>query len=154
MNKSDVLQLLREIIDDARTAVLATADADGGPRMRWVSPALLKGHPDSIFMITSSHFTKVNHIQRNPVVEWMFQTKALTKIVNVRGEISVLSSAAIRSEALEALAPDLRTFWTITRDSEPDMVVLETRIREARVFFPFDGGRETVLFPTEESHGS
>ncbi len=146
MNKNELLHLLGEIIDDAKTAVLSTVDSAGAPHVRWVSPALLKGRPESIFMVTSRHFTKVNQVETNPRVEWMFQTRALTKVVNVRGSIATLSNAAIRSEVLEVLAPGLRTFWTITQNNDPDLVVLETRVQEAVVFLPIDGSRETVRF--------
>ncbi|MFW5775424.1 MAG: pyridoxamine 5'-phosphate oxidase family protein [Chitinivibrionales bacterium] len=152
MNKLEVLGMLREIIDDARTAVLATVDGNGAPHTRWVTPALLDSCPGSIYMITSPHFTKVNHVENNPLVEWLFQTRSLTKIVNVQGRIMVRTNTALRSEVLEELAPALRTFWKVNTDKH-ELVVLETVISEASVFLPTDGIKEKVSFATEKDHG-
>lgn len=152
MNKLEVLGLLQEIIDEARTAVLATVDEHGSPHTRWVTPALLDNYPGSIFMVTSPFFTKVNHVDKNPLVEWLFQTRALNKVVNVQGRIMVRTNTALRSEVLEELAPALRTFWKVNTDKH-EIVVLETVISGASVFLPVDGIRESVSFETEEKHG-
>ncbi len=152
MNKLEVLGLLREIIDDVKTAVLATVDEHGAPHTRWVTPTIMDGYPGSIFMITSPLFTKVNHVEKNPLVEWLFQNRALNKVVNVQGRIMIRTNAALRSEVLEQLAPSLRTFWKVNTDKH-ELVVLETVISEASVFLPNDGIKEKVSFAPEEDHG-
>jgi general stress protein 26 len=152
MEPSTVLDLLQEIIEDAKTAILATVDEQGTPRMRWVTPAFLKGRRGAIYTITSPEFAKANHIEKNPRIEWLFQTRGLTTIMNIRGKISILRNASIRSETLEVVSPRLHAFWMM-RKEESDLIVLETLIEEATILFPRSGHRETVTFAERNNNG-
>ncbi|MBD3392922.1 MAG: pyridoxamine 5'-phosphate oxidase family protein [Chitinivibrionales bacterium] len=145
MNSQEIMAQIQGVIDDAKTAVLATSDAQGRPHVRWVTPAILKGHPASVFMVTSPAFAKAHDVKDNPKVEWMFQTRALDKVINARGTVALLDSPSVQSEVLEAVGPRLRTFWHIANDQHA-MVVLETVIEEATFFVPAKGTKETVSF--------
>jgi hypothetical protein len=126
MTRHEILEVLELILNDAHTAVLATTDEDGRPRMRWMTPALIRGRSGAIFAVTSPGFAKVNQLASHPEVEWMFQTPVLDTIV------------------LEALGPYMRSFWKLKGD-ERDLVVLETIIQDATYYRPMKGLKEVVL---------
>ena len=149
MEKKEMLQILDTIIEDARTAVLATFDDKGMPVMRWVSPAILRGRSGTIFTITAPRSNKVQHIKSNPQVQWIFQTRSLDKIINVEGKVNLLDNPSIRSEVLEVVGPRLVAFWKINVD-ERDLLVLETVIEKATYYLPMKGTKETVIFGREE----
>ncbi len=145
MNRPGIMSEIRRIIDETGTAVFATIDENKFPRMRWVSPALLDEHPGSIFFATSPSFAKVAQASANANAEWMFQTKALDTIINVRVAVEVVDAPALRSEFSEEIGTRLRTFWTITKGNT-ELVVFETRPLEATYTVPMKGIKETIDF--------
>ena len=143
MTRHEILEVLETILNEAHTAVLATADEDGRPRMRWMTPALIRGRSGAVFSVTSPGFTKVHQLAARPEVEWLFQTPVLDTIVTVRGRINVIENPSLLSEVLEALGPYMRSFWKLKGD-ERDLVVLETIIEEATYYKPMKGLKEVV----------
>lgn len=149
MNKHQLMTEIQHILENSRVAVLSTIEHDGYPHMRWMVPAFVKEREGVIFAITSKQLPKKIDLEKNPQVEWMFQTKALDKIVNVQGKMNVVENPSIQSEVLEALEKDLRAFWKL--DVSPhDMVVLETIITRGFIYHPLKGEKITVDFEKEE----
>ena len=145
MKKNEILNAISTMIDEAKTAVLATVDGDGRPVMRWVSPALIRGRTGAIYMVTSPRSNKVKQVEKNPRVQWMFQTLALDKIILIEGKVNVVDNPSIRAEVLEVVGPRLSPFWKINMD-ERDLLVLETIIEKAIYYIPMKGKKEAVKF--------
>jgi general stress protein 26 len=143
MTKSEIVEVLEMILTEAHTAVLATSDEEGRPRMRWMTPALIRGRTGAIFSVTSPGFTKVHQLTSRPEVEWLFQTPVLDTIVTVRGKINIVENPSLLSEVIEALGPYMRSFWKLKGDQQ-DVVVLETIIEEATYYKPMKGLKEVV----------
>jgi pyridoxamine 5'-phosphate oxidase len=145
MNATEILQRVEAIIEAHGTGLLATVGDDGGPRMRWLTPALLRGRPGAVYAVTAPRFAKVGQARAHPRAEWMFQTPALDEIVTLRGRINVVDTPSLRAEALEVIGPRLRAFWKLAHD-ERDLVVLETVIEEATRYLPMLGRKDSVRF--------
>lgn len=145
MDTSEVLYMTESILDDVKTAVLATTDKDGCPHMRWMTPTFLRGHDGVLFAVTSPHFRKVIELQAEPKVEWMVQTASLDKIINLKGYVNILDNPAIKNEVMETVGRKLRTFWKYNADTT-DFVVLETMLEQATVMFPTKGIKVSVQF--------
>ncbi len=145
MDQHEIMYKIEQILEDSRTGILATIDADGKPRMRWMTPAILKGRPDVLFAVTSPDFAKITQLRSHPDVEWMIQSRALDRIVNVRGKINVLDNPSIRSEVMGHLGKRLTVFWKVNIE-KTDFIVLETIIEEATYFRPMKGYKATVRF--------
>jgi general stress protein 26 len=145
MEKRALLNELESIIDEVKTAVLATVDEEGRPWMRWVSPVILQGRTGAIYMITSKKSVKVQQLKNNPRVQWSVQTRALDRIITVDGSVNIVDNPSIRAEVLEVVSPRLRPFWKINMD-ERDLLVLETIIEKASYYVPMKGIKEEVEF--------
>lgn len=145
MNKNELLAEIGRIIDEVGTAVLGTVGQDNQPDLRWVTPALIRGRSGAVYMVTYRDSKKVKHLQDNPRVQWMFQTRALDTIVTVDGKVNPLDIPSIRSEVLESVSPRLHAFWRITPD-ERDLMVLETVIERAVYYKPMQGLKVPVEF--------
>ena len=142
------MERVEAILEAHGTGLLATVGDDGGPHVRWLTPALLRGRFGAIYVLTGPRFAKVDQVRAHPRVEWMFQTPALDEIVTVRGRINVVDNPSLRSEALEVIGPRLRAFWKLARD-ERDLAVLETVVEEATRYLPMQGRKDTVRFEPE-----
>lgn len=145
MKKKEILAKISEIIDDEKTALLATVSLEGTPSVRWVTPAVLRGRTGAIYMVTGPRSNKVKHVRKNPDVQWSFQTRALDTIITVEGKVNVVDNPSIRSEVLEVVGPRLRAFWQISMD-ERDLLVLETIVEKAILYRPMKGKKEAITF--------
>ncbi len=142
MEKNEILSLIESLVDDSQVAILATVDAHGNPAMRWMTPAIISGRPASLFAITSPNFRKVKHLEKNPDVEWMIQTRDLNQVVNIKGKVTVVDNPSLKSEVLESIGKRLEVFWRVNRKT--DFLVLETVITEATFFKPLERKKEIV----------
>ncbi len=145
MNKAAFTSLLAAIIEDAKTAVMATVDKESHPHMRWMTPTLLAGRPGAIYAVTSPDFRKVGHLAENPRASWIFQTKLLSRVITVSGPVNVVDNSAMKAEVLEGIGRRLNVFWRVNEDPSK-LVVLETVIEEAEYFEPMKNVRERINF--------
>lgn len=144
MTKNEALNKVEEILEEAKVGILATTGNDGRPHMRWMTPAIVRGRSNVIFTVTAPHFPKVIDLEAHPDVEWMIQTPALDKIVNLKGKMNILDNPTIKAEILEDIGNRLSMFWKVNEKME--FLVLETVIEEVTYFCPMKGNKETVIF--------
>ncbi|MCP4710316.1 MAG: pyridoxamine 5'-phosphate oxidase family protein [Planctomycetes bacterium] len=145
MNQKEMLSKLQELLDDSKTGLLGTTDADGKAFIRWMTPVVSKDRANTIFCVTREGTDKIKQVEAQPHVEWMIQNKSLTEIVNVRGVATVLENPALKTEVLETLGSKLTIFWKVDL-AQIDLVVIETVIQEAVYFRPMKGERVAVQF--------
>lgn len=145
MEKQEILGYIERILEEAKTAVLATVDDKGLPHMRWMTPATLRGREGALFAVAYRTSEKVKQVRSNPGVQWIFQSPALDRIVVVDGKVNIVDNPSIRSEVLEVVGARLRAFWKMYQD-ERDLLVLETVIEKAQYYLPMKGVKETVSF--------
>lgn len=144
MNANELMQVVRGLLDDTKTAILATSGPDGVPRVRWMTPAVLDEWPNELFCLTSPESVKAGQIKPNREVEWMVQSATLDRVVHLRGRAVLVDNPAARAIVVERLSGRLAHFW---RNHEPDdCVVLETVLTEATIQWTISGREETVRF--------
>lgn len=144
MKKHEMINLIEKLIDEAGAGILATVGSNGKPHIRWMTPTTLKGRPGAIFAITAPGSAKREHLDKEPAVEWMFQSKTLNDVVKIQGTANVLDNPSLKSEVMQNLGKKLHVFWKINH--ETDFVVLETIIEEATYMKPLAGIKETIKF--------
>lgn len=148
MTRGELLVELDRILDQTRTAVLATLDGRGRPHLRWMTPALLRERTGAVFAVTSKEFAKTAELDKDNRCQWLFQTRALDTVVNLNCIANIVDNSALKSEVLEAVGDRLTVFWRIT-DDPADIVVLETVIQDAAYCRPMKGIRERIVFDGE-----
>ncbi len=132
MYKYEFFNCLDSLIADAQTAILATVDEDGRPKMRWMTPTTLKDRQGFIYCVTAKSSKKIDELNKNPRVEWMIQSRALDRIINIKGYVNRLN-----------------VFWKINFE-DTEFVVLETVLEEAVYFEPMKGRTEKIYFGEED----
>jgi general stress protein 26 len=145
MDQRELMNRVAAILEEYGTGLLATTDAEGAPHVRWLTPAVLRERPGTIYALTAPRFAKVAQVRERPQVEWMFQLPAHTEIITVRGRVSVVDNPSLRVEVLETVGPRLRAFFQLAKDGR-DLVVLETAIEEATHYLPMEGRKTVVRF--------
>lgn len=143
MDLNVLLDVVERILDSSHAAVLSTVDHDGRPRSRWMTPTTLRGQVGTLYTVTSPNFDKVREIRENDRVSWLIQSKSLDEIVEVHGKAMIIDNPSLKSDVLEAIGPNLTTFWKINPD-ETDLVVLETAIERIDYYKPIKGVHESA----------
>jgi len=145
MTKRDIMAEIGKILDDAKTALLATVDREGRPHMRWLTPAVIRGRVGALYNVTAPNSEKLEQLRANPNVQWMIQTRALDRIITLNGKINIVENPSIRTEVLEAVGDKLTVFWKI-HEQEWEVCVLETVIENATFYLPMKNRKEKVEF--------
>ena len=148
MEKSEIIALAGKLLSDSKTAVLSTIKKNGHPAMRWMTPVFLDNFNGYIFAVTSYGFDKAGDIEVNDKVQWMFQDKTLNTVINFYGRVNIVDNLSLKTEVLEAAGRHLGTFWTLNEDPS-SLIVLETEILSATVFYPSKGKKYSVAFGKE-----
>jgi pyridoxamine 5'-phosphate oxidase len=145
MTKQEIMSEVDVILDESKTAVLATADKEGQPHMRWMTPCILKDRKFALYAITSPNFEKVRNLEENSLCEWIIQTPRLDTVVTLRGMINLVDNQSLKGEVIENIGPRLSMFWKLN-ENQSGLLVLETIIREGMYFKPMLGSKIHVKF--------
>ena len=137
------MSLIDSLVDDAKTAVLATVDGKGAPRLRWITPGNITDRPGYLYIITAVEFAKVSQAREHPPASMLLQSRNLDKVLHLQGELAVLENPVIRNATLEKVSPMLTAFWK-TGSTDRELIVLEFRITEAVYYVPMAGTRELI----------
>ena len=144
MDQRAMQDVLDRLIENSKIAVMTTVDNEGKPHSRWMTPALIRGSEHVIFSVTSPTHAKCSHIQGNPNVEWMFQTKQVGEVLNVAGKANVIDNPAVKADVIEAIGGHLQAFWKTNPDFG-DLVVCETVIESYHYYKPLTGESVDVI---------
>ena len=149
MYKYEFFNYLDSLIADAQTGILATVDENGRPKMRWMTPTTLKDRQGFIYSVAAKSSKKIDELNKNPRVEWMIQSRALDRIINIKGYVNIIDNPSMRTEILDAIGRRLNVFWKINFE-DTEFVVLETVLEEAVYFEPMKGRTEKIYFGEED----
>lgn len=149
MTPTELLGEVDRILAEAKTALLATLDAEGRPHMRWMTPARLRGRPGHLYAVTEAASAKLGEIQRDPRVTWLVQRASLNEIITLRGRAVVVDDALLLNEFLEAAGKDLFMVWRLQPSRErPQLKIIETAIERASRFDAGTGVTVDLGFPS------
>ena len=137
MKEQDPLRVFRALLDSVRVGVLCTLNEEGYPHCRWMTATTLPRVQGSLFADSTAGSPKVQELERCDRVQWSFQSPTLREIVYLRGRAAVVNNPGLKAEVLEALGPNLATFWRINPDPAK-LVVIETVIEKAKLFRPME----------------
>jgi len=143
MNASEMFGVLERLIESAKVAILANVDETTAPRMRWMTPATIRGSEGLIYALTAPDFDKTAQLVNNDRVEWMLQSQELAEVLRVRGRVAIIDNPSLKSDVEEALGGRLGTFWRVNPDAS-NMVVLETVIEEFVYYKPMEDEKLSV----------
>jgi pyridoxamine 5'-phosphate oxidase len=105
-----------------------------------MSPVFLPRIKGALYAVTSTDNDKVRHLEANPRVSWIFQSKSLDRIATLNGRARVVKEPTLSAEVLEAIGPRLQVFWKYTGDPKK-LLVVETVVDSFSWFSPLKEGK-------------
>jgi general stress protein 26 len=135
MTPTELLSEIDRILEDSKTGLMTTLDAQGRPCPRWMTPRRIKGRPGCLYTVSESHAGKLEQVRRDPRVTWLIQEPSLNVVITLHGRAEVLEEPPLLQEFLEAVGKDLFMVWHLHPAQEhPHLVVVETVLEEASRF--------------------
>lgn len=148
MKDNSVFERLLDLVEEVRIGIFITVDEKTSPHPRWMSPVFLPRLKGALYAVTSEDNDKARHLETNPRVSWIFQSKSLDRIATLNGHARVVKEPALSAEVLEAIGPHLQVFWKYSGDPTK-LLVVETVVDDYSWFSPLKEGK--VI--REISHG-
>jgi len=147
MTPTELLGEVDRILEESKTALLATVDADGRPQLRWMTPRRLRGRPRSLYTVTELGAPKIAELRRDPRVTWLVQRASLSQVITLRGRAGVVEDPTLLNEFLEAAGKDLFMVWHLNpARARPQLAVVETVLEDASCFDATLGSTATFTF--------
>ncbi|MGA2447806.1 MAG: pyridoxamine 5'-phosphate oxidase family protein [Polyangiaceae bacterium] len=140
MTPKELLVEIDRILEDSKTALLATVDEAGRPCLRWMTPRRLKTLPTHLCAVCEVGTSKVDQIRHHPEVAWQIQRPTLDVVITLRGRAAVIEDPAMLQEFLDVAAKDLFVIWRLhPPGAQNPFAVIETLIESASRFDSLSG---------------
>jgi general stress protein 26 len=130
-----VIDLAKKLADGKRPGVLATVDEHGMPHMRWMATLSLHDFP-LLYTITSPDSRKIQHINHNPNVSWMFSNEEMNIIVNISGKARITEDFGKMQRVWKLLEDKSRAYFLSIASDGPGFAVIETEIEDIDCIVP------------------
>lgn len=146
----------RDLLADAIRVVgrnplglLTTVDPAGTPHSRWMGSMSMDGLK-RIYTLSGAHARKLQHLQTNPAVCWVFSSLDATDVVTIYGQTKVLDDPGLAQAAWERLSPGARTYaMSVVSGEDLELVTLETITHRAEYLSPRQGLFTPVELPLD-----
>ena len=130
-----VVDLAKRLANGKRPGVLATVDETGKPHLRWMATLSLEEFP-MLYTITSPLSRKIEHINRNPEVSWMFANEDMTTIINISGKARITDDFAKMNHIWKLLEDKSKAYFLNIATDGPGFAVIETEIEDIECVIP------------------
>ena len=148
--KTAIRHVIQSLIDGRGEALFMTASADGDPHGTWMATLAIPGSTGELLTVTSAKSRKVQNIEENPKVEWLFTDERKRCLVYLRGEAEILANENAIERGWSALSNKDRAYFL--RYSGTDYALVSTRIRSAVLVIP--RAVKSYTFPWQEVYAT
>lgn len=129
---TQVKAFIKNLVDGKRPGILATVDVDGRPQMRWMSSLSFK-HLPLLYSLTSPHSRKVEDIEENTVVNWMFFNEDNSVVVNLHGRARIIIDPQKLKEIWSEVVNMNHLYFIDQYASKMGFVAIETLVERVEV---------------------
>lgn len=136
--------VLNSIMAGQREAILTTISPEGRPHATWMS-TMTNNDISQIITLTSPDSHKVENIEANPEVEWLFTAPNKRELVYLHGTARIVRNVAKMKKAWESVPNKQRAFFLNFFTSAPGYAVIETTVHKVvygmpahNFFYEFD----------------
>ncbi len=138
MTEDSALELAREIMTKCSSFVLATADAQGRPYMRWMG-AIVRDPQDewTLYMEAHASSRKIQQITSNPAAQLLYTCEGYSHILTLDGVADVVQDPQIRKMVYEGIPGSSRFF---SGPEDPALGVIRFRTTALEVYAHAEGG--------------
>lgn len=138
ISEQDMLAKAVRLVNETFVGMLSTVDSEGRPHSRWMGSAMSVNGVRSLFTLTGKGTRKVQQIQRNPAVAWVFSAEDFSDVVTLRGQAVVHEAPMVAQQVWDRLIDCTRTYvmGALSNEEQLEFVAIETMIDEVEILSP------------------
>ncbi len=125
MERQEIIAIARSIVEAGRPFVLATVDASGAPRVRWMGGLVLEP-PLTLYMPAGVASRKMTQIRNSPLAQLLLNSEDLSRVVTLDGECQIVEDPEARRRVWDAL-PSLGGYYAGPADPTFGVIRFEPR---------------------------
>jgi len=129
------------LVQDLFVGAMTTVDPDGQPHCRYMGAAMEDSGLKKLYTLTGQHTRKLQYLEKNPCVSWLFADSQYQSVVMLKGKAQVLTSPLIAQKAWERLADAARTYSVnaLSDENNTDFAVIVTEVTYVDLLWPEQG---------------
>lgn len=138
IDNQEVLDLAIKVIDEAFVGIMTTVDEHSAPVSRLMGAVTDDEGPHRLFSLSAKDTRKVQHLEKNPAVCWLFGTPPYETSVTLRGVAKRSETPIVPQPTWDRLADWARPYAAnvLTDDSHYAFSVIVSNIHTLELLCP------------------
>ena len=132
-----IARLAYYLADGSRPGILTTVNSSGRPHAQWM-PTIGFGDFPHLYATTSPGSRELDHLERQPFVNWMFGNESRSVVVNLTGIARVVTEAALINRIWNLRTERARLLHKSSLDTELGFILIETEVENIECNIPRD----------------
>lgn len=99
----EILEQSRDILQNAFVGLCTTVDSERQPHSRYMGAVVENGDLARLFSLTARGTRKIDHLQKNHAICWVFATPGFEQVVTLKGTAEVDSTIDLPLSAWHGL---------------------------------------------------
>ena len=141
MNDQEAIELASQIIDEAFVGIMSTVDDHHAPVSRLMGAVADEAGPHRLFSLSAKDTRKIQHLEKNPAICWLFGTPPYDTSVMLRGVGKRLETPVVPQPTWDRLADWAKPYAAnvLTDDSHHAFSVIVSNIHTLEIISPNRG---------------
>ncbi len=141
LNDTQAIELATQIINEAFIGTLSTVDEHGAPVCRLMGAVADDSGPHRLFSLSGKDTRKIQHLEKNPAICWVFGVPPYDTSVMLRGAGKRLETPVVPQPTWDRLADWARPYAAnvLTDDSHHAFSVIVSNIHTLEILSPSRG---------------
>lgn len=141
MNDQEAIELASQIIDEAFVGIMSTVDDHYAPVSRLMGAVADEAGPHRLFSLSAKDTRKIQHLEKNPAICWLFGTPPYDSSVMLRGVGKRLETPVVPQPTWDRLADWAKPYAAnvLTDDSHHAFSVIVSNIHTLEIISPNRG---------------
>lgn len=141
MNDQEAIELASQIIDEAFVGIMSTVDDHYAPVSRLMGAVADETGPHRLFSLSAKDTRKIQHLEKNPAICWLFGTPPYDTSVMLRGVGKRLETPVVPQPTWDRLADWAKPYAAnvLTDDSHHAFSVIVSNIHTLEIISPNRG---------------
>lgn len=141
MNDQEAIELASQIIDEAFVGIMSTVDDHYAPVSRLMGAVADEAGPHRLFSLSAKDTRKIQHLEKNPAICWLFGTPPYDTSIMLRGVGKRLETPVVPQPTWDRLADWAKPYAAnvLTDDSHHAFSVIVSNIHTLEIISPNHG---------------
>lgn len=138
LTDQEVLANCIKVVNNNYVGMLTTVDAQGQPYSRWMSSSLAANGIQRLYTLAGRKSRKMDHIQTNPNVCWVFSDEGHRNVVTLYGQATISTSGGLMQEVWDHLMDAARVYVMASLGNAEDIeyAVIDTHVERIEFLSP------------------